>query len=73
MGRTFFGLTSEHKVEVHKLLFSMSYYSNGTFTFQDMYNMPIYLRTFYKKQLEDVKKKEAESMKASSRAKPPKR
>lgn len=51
----------------------MSYYSNGTFTFQDMYNMPIYLRTFYKTQLEDVKKKEMEMAKPSTRSKPSKR
>ena len=73
MGPTFFGLNSEHKVEIHKLLFMLSYYSNGAFTFQDVYNMPVYLRTFYKKQLEDAKKKELDAAKPSSRSKPPKR
>ena len=63
MGQTFFGLTSEHKVEVHKLLFMLSYYSNGAFTFQDVYNMPVYLRRFYTKQLEEAKLKESEAMK----------
>jgi hypothetical protein len=58
--RTFFGLTSEDKVNIHKILFALSYYSNGGFTFDQVYHMPVYLRTFYMKQLEDAKAKEAE-------------
>jgi hypothetical protein len=73
LGQAFFGLTSEHKVEVHKLLFMLSYYSNGAFTFQDVYNMPVYLRTFYTKQLEDAKTQEAEASKPKSRPKSNKR
>lgn len=41
----------------------MSYYSNGAFTFEEVYNMPVYLRTFYMKQLEEAKVKETEEMK----------
>ena len=63
MGQTFFGLTSEHKVEIHKTLFTLLYYSNGGFTFDQAYNMPIYLRTFYIKQLEEAKLRETEAMK----------
>lgn len=43
----------------------MAYYSNGAFDFQQVYNMPVYLRNFYMKQLEDVKKKEADAVKAT--------
>ena len=63
MGRTFFGLTSEHKIEIHKTIFALAYYGNGGFTFDQVYNMPIYLRNFYIKQLEDTKKREMEMMK----------
>lgn len=73
MGPTFFGLTSEHKSEIHKLLFTLCYYSNGTFTFQDAYNMPVFLRTFYMKQLEEVKQKETEVMNKKAPSKTPKR
>lgn len=73
MGLTFFGLTSEHKREIHKVIFGLAYYGNGGFTFDQIYNMPIYLRNFYMKQLEDVKRKEAEAMKPKSTNKPSKR
>ncbi len=74
MGQTFFGLTSEHKVDIHKTLFTMAYYSNGAFNFDQVYNMPVYLRNFHLRQLEDVKKKEAEQVKqAQARSKPSKR
>lgn len=63
MGPTFFGLTSENKVDIHKTLFTMAYYSNGAFDFQQVYNMPVYLRNFHMKQLEDAKKREAEQVK----------
>ena len=67
MGSTFFGLTSEHKIEIHKVLFALVYYSNGGFTHSEVYNMPIYLRAFYIKQLEDAKKEEAEAVKSATR------
>lgn len=74
MGPTFFGLTSEDKVEIHKVLFTMAYHSNGAFDFQQLYNMPVYLRNFHMKQLEDTKKKEAEAMQAAQkRSRPSKR
>lgn len=52
----------------------MAYHSNGAFDFQQVYNMPVYLRNFYMKQLEDVKKKEADAVKTTqSRNRQPKR
>lgn len=66
MGQTFFGLTSENKVDIHKTLFTMAYYSNGAFSFEQVYNMPVYLRTFHMKQLEETKKREAEQVKQVS-------
>ncbi len=74
MGPTFFGLTSEHKIEIHKILFTMAYHSNGAFNFEQVYHMPVYLRNFHMKQLEETKKREAEQIKQStSRTKPSKR
>ena len=71
MGQTFFGLTSEDKIAVHKVLFTMAYYSNGAFTFDELYNMPVYLRTFYMKQLEETKKKETEAAKSLQKSSRP--
>ena len=62
MGPTFFGLTSADKALVHKSIFTLAYFSEGAFSFDQVYNLPIYLRTFYLKHLEEVKLKEAEMM-----------
>lgn len=42
----------------------MAYHSNGAFDFQQVYNMPVYLRNFHMKQLEEVKTKEANAIKS---------
>ena len=71
MGRTFFGLTSEHKVQIHKTLFTLAYYSNGAFSFEQAYNMPVYLRNFHMKQLEDAKSKEMDAYKSVQKSSKP--
>jgi len=67
LGLRFFGLTSEHKADIHKVLFALVYYSNGGFTHSEVYNMPVYLRAFYIKQLEDAKTEEADVVKSASK------
>jgi|TARA_R110002012_G_scaffold70325_1_gene181231 hypothetical protein len=41
------------------------YYGKG-FTHSDVYDMPIYLRNFYYKQLSDTRKKENDEMKKAN-------
>lgn len=49
----------------------MAYHSNGAFDFQQVYNMPVYLRTFHMKQLEETKAKEAEVVKSAQKSSRP--
>tara|TARA_R110000823_G_C15714319_1_gene477915 strand:- start:28 stop:255 length:228 start_codon:yes stop_codon:yes gene_type:complete len=58
----FFGLTVEDKPKLHEQIFQLMYYGIG-FTHSDVYNMPVYLRNFYFKQLSDTRKKENDEMK----------
>jgi hypothetical protein len=52
----------------------MAYHSNGAFDFDQLYHMPVYLRTFHLKQLEDIKQRESEEMKkVTAKSKTPKR
>jgi len=67
LGSTFFGLTSEHKLDIHKTLFMLAYYSKGAFTHSELYNMPIYLRTFYLNQLQEAKKEEANAVEKATK------
>jgi hypothetical protein len=62
----FFGLTPEHKLYLHEQIFSLSYYSEGAFTQDIVYNLPIYLRNYYLNLLIKTKEKEQQQLEKSS-------
>jgi hypothetical protein len=72
-GSTFFGLTPEYKKSVHENIFVLAYFTKGGFTFDQVYFMPVYLRNFYLKQLQDMKQKEADAHKDAAKPKSRKR
>ena len=47
---------------LHSQIFEICYHSQGGFTHDDVYNLPVYLRTFYYKKLIEAKQKESEEM-----------
>ena len=59
----FFGLTPEYKLQIHEEIFQLILHSKGGFTFGEVYNLPIYLRTFYLKRLQTFYKNEAAELK----------
>jgi len=61
----FFGLTPKDKPKLHEQIFQLMYYGQG-FTHSDVYEMPIYLRNFYYKQLADTRKKENDEIKKAN-------
>jgi hypothetical protein len=60
---SFFGLLPEHRPLIHEQVFQLIYFGKGGFTFDEVYNMPIYLRKFYFKRLEKEYITEAEEIK----------
>jgi hypothetical protein len=75
---TFFGLTPEYRKTLHKNIFDLIYYGNGGFNWSDVYDMPVWLRLFYIKNINEVHKKDKKShekamreARSKSRAKPP--
>jgi len=64
---TSFGLTPEYKLELHKAMMITSHYSKGAFSVMDLYQMPIYLRNFYIKEFNELKRKESEEIKKASK------
>ena len=50
LGLTFFGLTSEgaklYRSNIFKQIHEIVFHGNGGYTWQDVYNMPIWLRNF---------------------------
>ena len=66
---TFFGLTQECKLSLHKQIFDLVFHGAGGFTYTDVLNMPVYLRTFYilkmSKMFKDQKKQHDKQLKKS--------
>ena len=57
---TFFGLTQNYKVHLHDQVFDLVYHGKG-FTYQDVYNMPVYLRHFYVRKIQHIYSEEKKS------------
>lgn len=74
-----FNVYPESKPIIHGEIFNLCYHTNGAFTHNEVYNMPINLRNFYIKKLVDlkneeddqVKKREAEVKRSMSSSKKP--
>ena len=59
---TFFGLTPEYKLELHKSIFSLVTYGKGGWTWEAVYHqIPVYLRNFYINEMSKAIQKENEA------------
>lgn len=67
MALTFFGLTSEYKLEMHRAMIITAHYSKGAFSAKELYQMPVYLRNFYIREFGELKRKESERFNDMSR------
>jgi hypothetical protein len=63
-------LTLEDKLRIHQELFHLCYNSNGAFSHDEIYTMPIFLRYFNLRMLLEQRKKEADSQKSHDSAAP---
>jgi len=72
----FSGLPPNYRLTVHQNIFDLIHFGKG-FTWQDAYNLPIFIRTFYIKSIEKVikarQKAEEKSMKKMRKPNIPKR
>jgi len=63
---TFFGLTFEYNQRVYDQIFDLSFYGQGGLPYDDVYNMPVNLRSYYYAKLVDImeaRRKEQENIK----------
>lgn len=65
-GSSFFGLPDNYRLSLHEEIFSLSYHSQGGFTQDIVYNLPVYLRNFYLKKLISVKEEERKAAQPKS-------
>ena len=47
MGLPFFGLNPEHRVNVFREIHDLTFHGNGGFIHSEVYNMPIWLRKYH--------------------------
>lgn len=60
MGLRFFGLTSSYRPIVFDEIFSLTYHGNGGFNYWDVYHMPIWLRRYNIRKINDIFEKQKE-------------
>lgn len=69
MGLTFFGLTPEHRAGLFSQIHEIVYHGRGGYSWSDVYEMPIWLRKFTFKKIQeyiDKQNEEAENLKNKS-------
>lgn len=54
----FFGLTSNYRLELFKQIHEIVFHGKGGYTWYDVYNMPIWLRKFTFRELQEFYEKE---------------
>ena len=56
MGSRFFGLTPNYKFQVYQEIHDLVYHGNGGFIYSEVYVMPIHIRRYHIKKIDDLKK-----------------
>lgn len=54
MGSRFFGLTPEYKFQVYQEVHDLVYHGQGGFIYSEVYNMPIHIRRFHIRKVNDL-------------------
>lgn len=60
MGLTFFGLTPTYRISVFKQIHEIVFHGKGGYDFDTVYNMPIWLRNYTFRNIEEFYEKEKE-------------
>lgn len=60
MGLTFFGLTPEYRTSLFTQIHEIVFHGKGGYTWSEVYNMPIWLRRFTFKKIDEYYTKERE-------------
>ena len=64
----FFGLTPEYRLTLHRQIFDLVYHGNGGFTWDSVYEMPVWLRIFYIQRINELNKSQRDESEKQMRA-----
>jgi len=53
LDRTFFGIEPADRLRIHEMIFDLIWYGAGRWDWNTIYNMPIFLRTFWIKKVNE--------------------
>ena len=62
MGLAFFGLTPSYKLQVYQEIHDLVFHGNGGFIHSEVYNMPIWMRRWHIKQIDEFNKGQNQKM-----------
>jgi hypothetical protein len=54
LAQTFFGFKPEDRVQLHDSLFNLVWHGAGRWSWHDLYNMPVYLRRFWIRKINQI-------------------
>lgn len=60
MGSRFFGLTPSYKFQVYDEVHDLVYYGKGGFLYSEVYNMPIHIRRYHIRKINELHEKHNE-------------
>jgi hypothetical protein len=63
----FSGLPSNYRLVVHQNIFDLIHFGKG-FTWDDAYNLPVFIRTFYLKSIEKIVKAKHKAQEKASKS-----
>lgn len=66
LGFHFFGLTPQYRVNIFTQIHEIVFHGKGGYTYDTIYNMPIWLRNFTFQKIEEFYEKKAEAEKKAS-------
>jgi hypothetical protein len=61
----FSGFNKQYRLKLHESIFDMVWFGEGRWSWQDIYEMPIFLRRFWIKKIERIMKERDDSRKRS--------
>jgi hypothetical protein len=61
----FSGFNDKYRLELHESIFNIVWFGEGRWSWQDIYEMPIFLRRFWIKKMQGIVKERNDARKAS--------
>ena len=69
LASTFFGFKPEDRPYLHENIFNMLWHGEGRWTWDELYQMPVFLRRFYVKQINKIVQMKIDAREEQQKAK----